>query len=88
MNSNGTGERPLTDIGVNEDPAWSPDGNKIAFVSTREQGWEIYTMNSNDGKAVHRVTNSSSLQSPMIVAEPDWQPLRETPVLPHRQLQP
>jgi Tol biopolymer transport system component len=91
MNSNGTDERPLTDdisSAPNFDPAWSPDGKKIAFVSDRELGSEIYTMNSNDGSAVHRVTNMSPLSSPMIVAEPDWQPLRETPVLPHRQLQP
>ena len=64
-------------------PAWSPDGNKIAFVSNREDHQEIYTMNSN-GSGEAPLNNGIDVQG----VEPDWQPLRQTPVLPHRQLQP
>ncbi len=39
----------------NISPAWSPDGKKIAFVSERDGGREIYVMNS-DGSAQTRLT--------------------------------
>jgi Tol biopolymer transport system component len=55
-----TGERTqLTqDRASNEGPTWSPDGQRIAFVSTRDnaQG-EIYVMNA-DGSDVRRLTDN------------------------------
>ena len=36
--------------GDNTDPAWSPDGKKIAFESTRDNASTIYLMNG-DGSA-------------------------------------
>jgi dipeptidyl aminopeptidase/acylaminoacyl peptidase len=50
-------------------PAWSPDGNKIAFRSNRDGNLEIYTMNTTGG-AVDRLTNNTQGDS-----DPDWQPL-------------
>jgi len=61
-------------------PAWSPDGNKIAFTSNREGGYDIYTMNAN-GQGMDNLTNSVTRDF-----NPDWQPFRETPVFPVRQL--
>ncbi len=40
------------------DPAWSPDGQKIAFASNRDGNTEIYVMNE-DGSAQTRLTNSA-----------------------------
>src|SRR5215212_9646472 len=38
----------LTDTDASEsDPAWSPDGTKIALAGVRNQGWEIVTMDTN-----------------------------------------
>lgn len=39
------------------EPAWSPDGNRLAFWSNRDGGKEIYLMNA-DGSNVKRLTNN------------------------------
>jgi Tol biopolymer transport system component len=57
--TNLTSNRPVT---VDDDPAWSPDGRKIAFTSyihdpsTTVTSAEIYMMNA-DGSGQERVTN-------------------------------
>ncbi len=40
----------------NWDPAFSPDGQRVAFVSSRQGGWDIYSMNA-DGSDVKRLTD-------------------------------
>ena len=50
-------------------PTWSPNGQKIAFTSTRSGGTDIYVMNSSNGGSQTRLTTSSALD-----AEPDWSP--------------
>ena len=44
MNADGTGQMRLTES--SKDPAWSPDGTKIAFASDRDGNYEIYVMNA------------------------------------------
>ena len=40
VNTDGSGQRPLTDDWYwNGLPAWSPDGDYIVFVSTRDDNW-------------------------------------------------
>jgi CSLREA domain-containing protein len=61
MDSNGTGQTPLTDTSRAEDPTFSPDGNKIAFESDRDGGGDpnkqdIYVMNA-DGSNPVRLTD-------------------------------
>ena len=54
------------------EPAWSPDGNKIAFTSDRDGNDgkdEIYTMNAN-GTGLDRLTNNH----PQDDFEPAWSP--------------
>ena len=50
------------------DPAWSPDGKEIAFVSDRDGDLEIYRMGA-DGSTVTRVTDSIGAD-----VEPAWSP--------------
>ncbi|MDQ3835647.1 MAG: hypothetical protein M3270_01755, partial [Thermoproteota archaeon] len=47
MNADGSGQTRLTDDPANDlSPSWSPDGEKIAFSSNRDNGDnEIYVMN-------------------------------------------
>jgi TolB protein len=49
-------------------PAWSPDGSKIAFTSSRDGNPEIYVMN-RDGSGVQRLTNHPSIDT-----TPTWSP--------------
>jgi TolB protein len=49
-------------------PAWSPDGQTIAFVSERDDNHHIYLMDS-DGKNQRRLTKSN-----MTEIEPAWSP--------------
>ncbi len=55
-------------IGENWLPAWSPDGSRIAFTSTRDGNPEIYVAN-RDGSNVKRLTNN-----PAIDISPTWSP--------------
>lgn len=63
------GETSLTRGLGGTDPAWSPDGTRIAFSSYREDNnYELYTMDAN-GDGVTRLTFTNSNE-----AEPAWSP--------------
>ena len=60
-------QRPPASI-RNSDPAWSPDGSKIAFMSDRDNDIEIYVMEAN-GSHQKRLTNAPGRD-----AHPSWSP--------------
>jgi Tol biopolymer transport system component len=61
MNADGTDPVQLTkDLSSELEPAWSPDGTRIAFISDRNgPDFDIYVMNA-DGSNVTQLTNDSA----------------------------
>jgi Tol biopolymer transport system component len=49
-----------TDVPLGSHPTWSPDGEKIAFVSFRDGNNEIYSMDADDGSDVTRLTEDDA----------------------------
>jgi TolB protein len=45
-----TPEKPNGEVGSSASPAWSPDGQHIAFLSDRRGKWEIWVMEANGGQ--------------------------------------
>lgn len=48
-------------------PAWTPDGSKLAFASTRDGGWNIYLLDMRD-RSITRLTDSGKDR------RPSWSP--------------
>ncbi len=62
--------RPLIPLeGVSYDPAWSPHGDRIAFVSQAPGNDEIFVMNV-DGSGLHRLTVNERAWD----RHPSWSP--------------
>jgi Tol biopolymer transport system component/N-acetylneuraminic acid mutarotase len=60
--------RLTTSLAYDDQPKWSPNSSKIAFMSGRDGNFEIYTMNA-DGTAQTRITNN-----PFADGFPAWSP--------------
>lgn len=57
MNANGNNQTRLTPSGIDvadDQPMWSPDGSRIAFVSTRDSIVEMWLETDDDGALLTR----------------------------------
>jgi len=69
MYADGTDIKRLSNINdFSYSGCWSPDGNRIAFLSYRDGNREIYTMHA-DGNDIRRITNNSGIDE-----QPSWSP--------------
>ena len=71
MKADGTNVINLTpnSPGLDYQPAWSPDGEKIAFASEREGNLDIYVMNADGKGEVKNLTKSETSEW-----HPTWSP--------------
>jgi Tol biopolymer transport system component len=60
MLADGSAQTRLTNsAGRDENPQWSPTGDRLAFTSDRDGSAQVYLMNS-DGTAQTRLTNDGA----------------------------
>jgi Tol biopolymer transport system component len=72
MNADGSGQKPLTTVpGSDFDPAWSPDGKRIAFTSLRDGQKDIYLLTVETGAIVRLTTVTGDIQEN---SQPSWSP--------------
>jgi Tol biopolymer transport system component len=68
MNADGSNPTRLTIDGGNDEPAWSPDGTRIAFTKYKDGSADIYVMGA-DGSNPTRLTTADVTDD-----EPAWSP--------------
>jgi Tol biopolymer transport system component len=68
VNAEGKDRRELTQGGLNSGPAFSPDGRQVAFASSRDGDFDIYTVLATGGQP-RRLTKSPGLD-----IRPAWSP--------------
>lgn len=59
-------------LGVDAQPAWSPDGSRVAFTSLRDGNREIYVMTADGANPVNLTQNPADDQNPAWSPDGKW----------------
>ena len=87
MDADGGNQTNLTnDAGDDDDPAWSPDGSKIAFASDRDGNHEIYVMDADGGNQTNLTNNPGVRRDSGLVAGRQQDRLHHQPRRQRRDL--
>jgi serine/threonine protein kinase/Tol biopolymer transport system component len=74
INADGSEKQALpATIGGDFEPAWSPDGKRIAFTSQRDYNYDIYMFNLENNKTT-RLTKALSISAATGARMPAWNP--------------
>ena len=69
MNADGSAESRLTNhVEWDRSPSWSPDGNRVAFISNRDWYHEIYAVNLNSYDLTQLTFQLGTLSTGKLVA--------------------
>lgn len=79
MDADGSNVSRLTDMGIADCPAWSPDGARIAFTAMVDGNNDIYIMNK-DGSQITRLTTQPTYDDYCPAWSPDGSQLAFTRV--------
>ncbi len=75
INADGSGLIELASKeGGDFDPAWSPDGTRIAFTSLRDGSPNIYILNLGDNSVTRLTETASNARLPDWSMQPAWSP--------------
>jgi Tol biopolymer transport system component len=78
MNADGSERRNLSRHPAHDsDPAWSPDGGRIAFLSRRDGKQEIYVVNADEDRAAEPYAQPGARVPPGLVAGRAEDPVHE-----------
>jgi dipeptidyl aminopeptidase/acylaminoacyl peptidase len=74
MNADGSNARQLTDADYpwNDDPTWSPDGERIAFRANRGGFIDIYVMDAEGRSISQQLTHNAEIDQDRA---PSWWPV-------------
>lgn len=75
VDADGSGlERLTRNAGLDDAPAWSPDGRQLAFVSDRDGTPNIYTMAADGSSVIRRTAGVSTITIYGGAHDPAWSP--------------
>lgn len=73
VNADGSGEPRRLTTAEGQSPAWSPDGQQIAFSSSRDGNYEIWVKNVDGTGTPRQITHTENSQDGVIInTSPSW----------------